>query len=142
MPGCPTAGCSLHSDVPTAPHVILSPPGPPTMLPNPMERTVTHSPGTPIGNPGLCPSPVLHCIQPVLSSCHIYLLNPSQSYPVSPSTLLTLHFWPLSSLTWVTALSRTIISRKQTLNTSSLCLRAFSCLSPALEPVQTPHPGI
>ena len=55
LPGCPTTGWSLHSDVPTVPHTTLPQTVPTPRFPNPTERTVTHSPGTFSGNPGLCP---------------------------------------------------------------------------------------
>lgn len=85
LPRRPTAGWSLHADVPTAPHVTLPWTVPPPRLPNPMERAVTHAPGTLSGNPGLCP--LLFFTAPNRHRVHVTHTS-SLSHSVSP--LLTL----------------------------------------------------
>lgn len=135
-PRRPTAGWSLHTDVPTAPQVTLPWTVPPPKFPDPMERAATHAPGTLSGNPGLCPL-LFFTASNRQSSCHTHFLSESLCLSTANTP-----FWPLPSLTQDTALSSTIFSRKHNQNASSLCLRAFSCLSLTLEIVQTPHPAV
>lgn len=96
MLGCLTASWYLHLHVPMVPYIIPSLSCPLPMFPNPEEITVTYSLCAQVGDPGLTLGlPLLFSIISNLkSSCYIYLLNPSQSHPVSPFTLLILQFWP------------------------------------------------
>lgn len=118
MLGCLTAVSPLR-----CPHDIFPPHPALRMSPNPMERTVTYSPGAQFGNPALTPGQplLLSTISNLSSSCHVWLLNPSKA------TCLRIYsadaqFWPLSS-DLVTVCTSMISSKKQNLNASSLCLK-------------------